>query len=1118
MQLNHLKTLHPAQNGLARVPALAWSLNNKRLAVADHGRFVHLYDESGERRDKFALKSGDGKEPKTFTVRGMAFSPDSVKLAIAQSDFIVFVYKLGADWGERKSICNKFPQQSAVTCLAWPNNALGNDVFVFATQEGKVKVAVLKTNRAQTLYNHDSPAVAVATSQDGTQIVTGHMDGAILRYTFDTEGDGTSATAAQKVCVHSCVPYSLAFGETSVAAAGNDCRVVFYDKTGRALQAFDFPAAEDRDMTVAAFNPSGQTLAVAAANKLRLFNHNLRSRKWEEGSVVPLPNALALSAMIWKSDGSRLVTGTLTGAVDMFDACIRRYRLRGAFEFTYVSHNQVIVKRLSTGTRIVLKSHLGYEIQRVNVHKDRFLVAHTATTLLVGDLGTCKLSEVSWQLSGREQFIFDNPQVCMVYVAGELCLIEYGHNEVLGTCRTDSINTHRMSVRLHEVPEGGHGEPRKAIAFLVDAQTITVTDLVTGVTAATISHAYKIDWLELNHRATKLLFRDKQRQLVLYDIVEGKKTTLLNYCTYVQWVPDSDVVVAQNRTNLCVYYSIDNPDRVTIVPIKGEVEGIERTPEKTEVIVDEGVNTVAYGLDENLIEFGTAMEDKDFDRACDLLDHLSLTPETEALWQNLSKLALADMRLYIAERCYVALGDVAKARALKRINQLAEKAATEMGQTIQQGYEHYTVRAELYILSQEFRRAEQVYLEVGQVDKVIEMWDEMFRYDDSIAAAESRNHPEAANLRSRHYNWLMETKQEEKAGELREREGKYLEAINLYLRGGVPARAAHVVSTYGVRPEQQLQEAIASALFKAGIFERAGDFFEKLKQDDRAIDAYKRGHVFSRAVELARRAFPATVVKLEEEWGDWLVNQKQVDLAINHYIEANQFSKAIDAAINARQWSKAINIIETQHVGGPMDATVKGFYAQIAAHYEQAQQLSDAEKYYIKGDRVNDAIEMYMRRGMNDHMYRVAQRHLTQEQIVQLFVTQAKTLEGKGDYAAAEQIYTKINEPDKAIVMYKKARDFPNMIRLVSAYRPELVGKTHLNLAEQFKKEKNFKLSEQHYISGKDWQKAVTMYSDNNMWEDAVRVAKVHGGPAASKRVVLSAPCPSTPARAATCW
>ena len=40
------------------------------------------------------------------------------------------------------------------------------------------------------------------------------------------------------------------------------------------------------------------------------------------------------------------------------------------------------------------------------------------------------------------------------------------------------------------------------------------------------------------------------------------------------------------------------------------------------------------------------------------------------------------------------------------------------------------------------------------------------------------------------------------------------------------------------------------------------------------------------AVELARVSFPSDVVRLEEDWGDYLVSQKQMDAAINHYIEA----------------------------------------------------------------------------------------------------------------------------------------------------------------------------------------------------------------------------------------
>jgi hypothetical protein len=65
-----------------------------------------------------------------------------------------------------------------------------------------------------------------------------------------------------------------------------------------------------------------------------------------------------------------------------FNFKTRRYN-KGKFEFTYVSNSNVIVKRLSTGTRIVLKSHFGYEVTRINIYKDRFLVAHTVDTLLV---------------------------------------------------------------------------------------------------------------------------------------------------------------------------------------------------------------------------------------------------------------------------------------------------------------------------------------------------------------------------------------------------------------------------------------------------------------------------------------------------------------------------------------------------------------------------------------------------------------------------------------------------------------------------------------------------------------------------------------------------------------
>ena len=57
-------------------------------------------------------------------------------------------------------------------------------------------------------------------------------------------------------------------------------------------------------------------------------------------------------------------------------------------------------------------------------------------------------------------------------------------------------------------------------------------------------------------------------QLYVLDVQSESPTSLLSYCRYVQWIPGSDVVVAQNKTSLYVWYNIDNPDKPTVFPVK----------------------------------------------------------------------------------------------------------------------------------------------------------------------------------------------------------------------------------------------------------------------------------------------------------------------------------------------------------------------------------------------------------------------------------------------------------------------------------------------------------------------------------------------------------------------
>lgn len=111
----------------------------------------------------------------------------------------------------------------------------------------------------------------------------------------------------------------------------------------------------------------------------------------------------------------------------------------------------------------------------------------------------------------------------MVFNAGELSMIEYGVNEIIGSCRTEYMNPHQISVCLGE----NIGGTVKRIAFLADHYTIHVQDLKTGVSISTLQSDSKIDWLALSMKADKLLFRDRRHQLFIYDIETQKRTTLL---------------------------------------------------------------------------------------------------------------------------------------------------------------------------------------------------------------------------------------------------------------------------------------------------------------------------------------------------------------------------------------------------------------------------------------------------------------------------------------------------------------------------------------------------------------------------------------------------------------
>ncbi|CAH1397619.1 unnamed protein product [Nezara viridula] len=1095
MQLKHLKTILPAKDGPNNVLAMAWSPNNMKLAVCTYDRVVLLFDENGVRKDKFTTKPSDSRNSKmSYAVKGLAFSPDSTKIAVGQTDNIIYIYKVGEEWGDKKVICNKFPQHSPITCLIWLNEG----PIVFGQADGKIRAAYITSNKTQTLFNANSFAVSLAANSRGTGFLSGHADGSIIRYYVT---DDPQMEQQGRVVSHNCPPYALAWpGGGFVIAAGCDRRVTVYDREGRLYHQFDYP--NEKEFTVATCSPSGQAVIVGSYDRLRTYVWSPRKLSWDEIQAKEITNLYTITALSWKRDGSRVTCGGLCGSVELFESVVKRTIWKKKFELTYVGASQVLVKPLNNDSRgVILRSRHGYEIDDVRIlGNDRYLLARTPETLLLGDLEKNLLSEVGWQDSDRkEKFYLDNPNVCMIFNAGELTLVEYGNNDILVSVRTEFMNPHLISVRINERKLPNSDEDNKKLAYLLDRKTICIVDLFFGIQLLQVSHDTKIDWLELNETGHKLLFRDKKSRLYLLDTKTGSRQAILSYCTYVQWVPGSDVVVAQSRNQACIWYNIDTPDRVTNFPLKGEIIDIVRENKKTEIIAQEGTHQTGYELDEGLVEFGTAVHDCDFGRAILFLESFSKeSPETEAMWLNLAEITLQMNNLRVALRCYAALGDIPKTHFLSETLKIAEDFANENGGD---GMDCPEVWARMAILNKDLKTAEAIYLEQNRLDKALDMYKDLHKWEEALMLAERSGFSKFKELKGEYVTWLLSTGQQEKAGQVKQEDGQLLEAVELYMSAGLPATAARlVISQPDMLEDQALMKRLTTALVNSELYLQAGQVFEAAGDNQRAMHCYRQASAFATALHLARVVAPQEVVSLEEEWGDHLVQTKQLDAAINHYIEAGQTIKALDAAIGARQWKKAVQIIQViddVHL-------VANQYNQLCSHFASVKDFEIAEKLFANVGLFKEAVMMYFNAGEWEKAYQFATAHLEGDLIKDMFKQKAKEEESMAMYKDAEILYTLIGEVGLAISMYKTLRQYDQMLRLVKEYRSDLLVATNLHLAKQLEEEGNYQGAEELYIAAGEWAAAVNMLRARKMWEQAFKVARQHGGDKAGRHVVFA--------------
>jgi intraflagellar transport protein 172 len=1068
-----------------RVVALAWSPDGERLAVAVTGRTVSLYRSSGALLSKIPAKARDDGANRTFTITGLAWGPDSSSFVISQSDMVLALYHVGAASATdaQKKITLRFQHKSSILCLAWPTSSSSD--FVYGLSDGAVICGLSKMKKSEELYRHTALPLSMGASLRDSAVAIGHLDGVVFVANIETRA---------RLMVLQCAtpPQALAWG-SQIVAAGADLDVTFIDAKGVNRSHCDFanqPALAA--FTSATFDPSGSTAVVAARNALLTFQYAPRLQAWSQQARIDFDGLYSVPSLSCSPDVSRIAVASVTGAVFLVTASIGSFRYKNLFEVVHVTGSQIKVVDLQSKKELSLRSE--FRILATNFQQDRYVMSRTTQSFVVGDTKSGKTSELpATPCDGdpkiQERFVFIDDIAVLVWNTGELTVVELGKPNPLASISTQYASSYLLSLRFNAKIGRGNA---KILAYLIDSKTVRIVDIETLLTIATVQVPNKVDWLELNISGTMLLFRDSKRSLYLYGIDSKNLTGLLTACSYAQWVPEANVVVAQSKKSLYVWYSPTSPDDVRVTEIEGDVVDIVRAGTKTAVSISFNGKKTKHPLDGSFIAFSAAMEAKKLRDAAQILTQMTSSIDLKSLWSDLAEVALRDHDYLTAELGYANVGDLSRARFLHKLNKLIDKY----------GLNHCLVQSQIAMLQCNFKQAECCLIEHDQLDSAIDMYKSMHMWNELLDLAEFRCPTRAPQLREEYFNHLMETGQYQIAARLKARRGDLSEAVSLCLQGNKPQLAAEFLLSGSDVAQPRLVDHVAEALVKNGRHDLAGQMYEKVGKSAEALVAYRKGHAFYRALELAKAASPESVIAIEREWADYLVSQGQNDAATAHYVESGDYSLALNCSLRALQWQQAADILRSVASNSAQRDELKLQYMRVGRHFAQEGDSATAEDMFLTVDAHKELIEMYLALGRVEDALRHAKRQMKAGDAEKLFIQFAKKSEKKPQTRPiAEKIYVAIKKPDLAIQMYQAAGDNESAVRLTQQYGGDTSQLAAM--ATQAEKDGDLATAESCYVRAGQWEKALFMYRQEKRWQDAMRIAKQHGNSASELQIAI---------------
>ncbi len=479
-RLCHLE-LHTLEGHTGTVHGVAYSPDSRRLASAGADQTVRIWDaETGKE-----IQCLRGHRSEVFSV---AYSPDGRYLASAGADCLVKLWD--AETG--KEIRTLDGHTAEVTSVAFRPDGRQ---LASAGKEGIVKVWEVATGR-ELLYlsGHQEEVLSVAYSPDGRYLASASADRAVKVWDAETGKELLHLGAPNGVSyVVSSLSYSpdgrrLVAGRREGILQGWDMTTA--DAQVGAKQVFALPGPEDWINSVA-YSPDGRQLATAALNGDIL----VREAKYLGRLFVLRGHRGAVTGIAFSPNGRQLASAGVDKTVKIWDTRNSGYftlrgRIRGASLTVYSPDGRRLVATNVDGAVQVWDSMTGQVLLRLRGHTNHVTGAAFAPDgRRLATASEDKTVKIWNAATGELLLTLQHKEAVhgVAYSSDGRRLASAGHD---GTVKVWDAATGQELLTLH-----GHRHEVSGVAYSPDGRslasasmdgTVRVWDAATGAPALTL--------------------------------------------------------------------------------------------------------------------------------------------------------------------------------------------------------------------------------------------------------------------------------------------------------------------------------------------------------------------------------------------------------------------------------------------------------------------------------------------------------------------------------------------------------------------------------------------------------------------------------------------------------